>query len=104
SPVARGDAVFCRSRKPARPSGELVKQRLRILQIGGIEPLDEPPVERLNQLASLPVFTPLGPQPRKAGRGAQFPYLGLLLMGDCNSLVKLDFRLIAAFDFDQEFT
>src|SRR5262249_11284979 len=58
--------------------GELRKQRFGILQIGGVEALGEPAVDRRQKLACLGGFALVAPQPGEAGRGTQLPRLRLL--------------------------
>jgi hypothetical protein len=59
-------------------SYQLVEQRLGVLQIGGIEALGEPAVNRGEQVVGLLPLASLGPEPGEAGRGAEFPGSGAL--------------------------
>jgi hypothetical protein len=52
-------------------SREFVEQRLRFLQVKGIEALGEPPVDRREQSAGLRVLALLTPESGKTGRGPQ---------------------------------
>src|SRR5580704_14306216 len=63
-------------------SGELVQQCLRIFQIGRVEALREPEVDRSEQVAGFGVATLVAAEAGEARRGAQFPELGFLLPSD----------------------
>ena len=63
-------------------SPQLVQQRLRLLQIGHVEALAEPAVNRREEVAGLGSAALVAAQPGKAHGGAQFPQLRLLLAGD----------------------
>jgi hypothetical protein len=68
---------------PSLPtSRQRIEQRLGVLQVGGVEALGEPTVERGQQLVCLgtPVL-PL-PQPTQAHRRPQLERFGLLLASD----------------------
>ena len=52
---------------------QLIKQRLRFLQIERVEAFSEPLVDRSEQFASLLLLPLIAPQPRHAHRCAQFP-------------------------------
>src|SRR6516162_624920 len=69
--------------RPAAGSRQLVEQRLGFFQVGGVEALGEPPIDRGEQLARLAPPALLVPEPGEAGRGAQFPELGVLLLCEC---------------------
>src|SRR6516165_3236600 len=59
---------------------QLLRQRLRLLQVARIEPLRKPPVNRSQQLARLLHVALVTREARKAHCGAQFPGFGLLLL------------------------
>src|SRR5262245_42305543 len=65
-----------------RASPQLVEQRLRLLQIGGIEALGEPAVDRCEEVAGFGATALIAPKPGEAHDGAQLPEFGLLLSGD----------------------
>ena len=67
-------------------SGELIEQRSRVLEVGGVEAFGEPAVDRREQIASRGVAALVAAQSGKARGGAQFPELGLLLPGDAKGL------------------
>ncbi len=46
---------------------QLVEQRLRLLQIGGVEPLGEPAVDRCEEVAGIGGLALGVPQPGEAG-------------------------------------
>ncbi len=60
---------------------QFVEQRFGILQIGGVEALGEPAVDRGEQRVRLGGLALVAPQPGEAGGGAQFPRLRLLRTG-----------------------
>src|SRR4051812_16551364 len=64
-------------RRPLR-SSQLVQQRVCVLQIGGVEPLGEPAIDRRQQVARLPPPSLLAPQPRQANGGPQLMAFRLL--------------------------
>ena len=67
---------------PTARSRQLIEQPLRFFQIGGVEALGEPAVNRREQVAGLgppPLFTP---QPGEARRGTEFPSFCVLLARD----------------------
>ena len=53
--------------------GQRVEQCLGVFQIGGIETLGEPAVDRREQVVGLGALALLGPQPGEARGGAQLP-------------------------------
>jgi hypothetical protein len=57
---------------PVADSRQLVEQRLRFFQIGGVEALGEPAINRGEQIAGLGAPALVAPQPREACRGTQF--------------------------------
>src|SRR5262249_36862878 len=54
-------------------SGQLGKQRLRLLQIERVEPFDEPAADWSEQFASLLPLPLVAPEAREVHRGAEFP-------------------------------
>ena len=63
-------------------SSQLVEQRLRLFQIGGVEAFGEPAVDRREEIAGFGAAALVAAEPGEAHGGAQFPELGLLLLGD----------------------
>jgi hypothetical protein len=59
---------------------ELIKQRLRLLQIGRLEAFREPFVDRSQDIAGLRALALLGPEAGEADGGAEFPELGALVL------------------------
>jgi len=53
--------------------GLLIEHRLRIFQVGGVEALGEPAVDRGEQIARFHPSALLAPQPAEARRRAQLP-------------------------------
>ena len=66
-------------------SRQFFEQRLRLFQIGGVEPLGEPAEDRREQLAGFGVAALVAAEPGKAHGGPQFPELCFLLPGDAES-------------------
>src|SRR5947199_688388 len=67
-------------------SPEFPQQRLRLLQIGRVEPLGEPAVDRGQEVAGFGAAALVMKQPGEAHTGTQFPDFGLLLPGDAEGL------------------
>src|SRR6516164_9659397 len=67
---------------PTAGSSQLVEQPLRFFQIGDVEPFGKPTVDPREQVAGFRASALVSPQSREAHGGAQFPELGLLLLGD----------------------
>src|SRR6516165_4228264 len=67
---------------PTTGSLQLVEQRFRLFQIGGVEALGEPGVSGREQLAPVCVLALIAPQPGEAGRGAQFEQLAVLPLSE----------------------
>src|SRR5215469_8190739 len=70
-----GQRAVIRARPPAMlttGSGQFVEQRLGFLQIGGVETLGEPAVDRRQEIAGFLMPAPFTPQPGEARRSAQF--------------------------------
>jgi hypothetical protein len=61
---------------------QLIEQRLCFVEIGGVEALGEPAVDRREKVAGFGVAALVAAQPGEACGGAQFPELGPLLLGD----------------------
>jgi hypothetical protein len=57
----------------AVPSAQRVEQRLGLLQIGRIEALREPAIDRSKEIAGVVVFALVAPEPAKAAGGPEFP-------------------------------
>ena len=52
-------------------SGKVFKERLRILQVGGIEAFGEPAVDWRQQGVGLPPLAPIGPKPGEIAGGSK---------------------------------
>ena len=76
---------------PTVLSRQLLQQRLRVLEVGGVKALGEPAVDRRQQLLGLRPFALLLPQPAQAQRGAEFVGFGLLLLGNGQGLAQARF-------------
>jgi hypothetical protein len=63
-------------------SAELVEQPLGVLQVGGVEALGEPAVDRREEIVGPSALALIAPEATKAGRGTQFERLGLLASRD----------------------
>ena len=63
-------------------SAQLAEQFLRLFQIGGIEALGIPAVDRREKIAGFSAAALVAAEPGEARGGAQFPQLGPLLLGD----------------------
>jgi hypothetical protein len=74
------------------PSRQLVKQRLRFLQIERVEAFGEPLVDRSEKIAGLIPLTLIAPEPRHAHRRAQFPRLSLLGASNRKRTLEIRFR------------
>jgi hypothetical protein len=66
----------------ATGSTQLVEHRPCLFEIGGVEALGEPAIDGRQQVVRLCAAALVVPQPGKARGDAQFPELGLLLLGD----------------------
>src|SRR5215472_4378542 len=64
---------------------QLVEQCLRALEVLCIETLAEPAVDRGEKVVGFGAATPVAVEPSETDCGAQFPELGLLLLGYCQS-------------------
>ena len=72
-------------------SGQLLQQRVRLLEVGGVKALGEPAVD-LRQQVTRPLSLPLPlPQPAQAHRHPQFQGLRLLSVGHVERLMKTGF-------------
>ena len=68
-------------------SRQRVEQRFCVFQVGRIEPLGEPAVDRHEQIAGLSAAALVAEEPDEAHSGAQFSQLGLLLAGKAQGFV-----------------
>ncbi len=75
-------------------SRQLVEHRLRLLQIGGVEPFGEPAVNGAEEVAGLGGLVLGVPEAGEGGRGAEFSELGGLGAGDVNGPVQRGLRLL----------
>src|SRR5215831_5187377 len=66
---------------------ELLEQRLCLFEIGRVETLREPGVDRCEEVAGFPVTTLVAAQPGEVCGGPQFPELGLLFLSDAEGFV-----------------
>src|ERR1700751_2544414 len=81
-PASRIGACCDLARRQSRAISEIIKQPLGLLQNRRAEALGEPTIDWRQQRVRLNVLALVAPQPGEAGRGAQFPELGVLLL--CN--------------------
>jgi hypothetical protein len=65
-------------------SHQASEQRLRLDEVGCVEPFGEPTINRCEQIAGFVRPALVAPQPGEPGRGAQFERLGLLPARDGN--------------------
>jgi hypothetical protein len=65
-------------RQMALSNGQLIEQRLGLLQIARVEALGEPVVDRSEKIAGLIPLALIAPEARHAHRGAKFPGFCLL--------------------------
>jgi hypothetical protein len=72
------DSPLCGNRR----LGQFVEQRLGVLEVGGVEALGEPAVDRREQITGFGAAILVAAESGEAHGGAQFPELGLLLLGD----------------------
>src|SRR5215475_4629111 len=70
---------------------QLLQQRLGFLEVGGVEALGEPAVDRREQVVRFLAFALLLPQAAQAHSGSQLPGFGLLAAGNLNRLLKVRF-------------
>src|ERR1019366_8563087 len=88
-----------RQDRPSRPleislsSGQLIEQRLRLLQIRRVEAFSEPAVDRSEQFSSLPRLPLITPEPRHACGGAELPGFGFLLTCNRERSLEMSFSL-----------
>ena len=82
-------------------SRQLVEQRLRLFQIGGVEALGEPAVDRREQFARFGPPALFAPQPGEARRGAQFLGFRLLPSRDAQCLFEGDLALFEPVETDE---
>jgi hypothetical protein len=75
---------FCTRRPPGSP--QLVEQRLCLFEVGRIETLGEPVVDRCEKVMGVGAATLVAAEPGEARGGAQFPELGVLFLGDVKGL------------------
>ena len=77
-----GAASSSPAKRPSTCSGQLVEQHSRLLEIRRVKALGEPAVDRREKVARLGAAALVAAKPGEAHGGAQFPELGLLLLGD----------------------
>ena len=70
---------------------QFIEQPLGLLEVGGVEALGEPAVDRGEKAVRLGAPALLPPKPRKAHRSAQFPELRALFLCHRDGLVKSRF-------------
>src|SRR5262249_19903029 len=71
---------------------QLVEQRLGLLEDRRFEALSEPTVGRGEEIVGSIVLALIAPEPGEAGRGAQLPELGALLLGRGNGMTIAPLR------------
>jgi hypothetical protein len=62
-------------------SGKVLKERLRILQIGGFKAFGEPAVDWRQQVVGFPPLAPIGPEPGKIAGGSKLKDARRLVTG-----------------------
>ena len=72
-------------------SGQLLQQRVRLLQIFRVKPFSKPAVDFCQHLPRFVAFAVLLPQASKTRRRPQFQRLRLLLAGDFNGFEETGF-------------
>ena len=85
--------TLCQMRNHRISRGQLVQQRLCLLQIKRVEPLSEPPVNRSKQFRRLLHLALIAPESGEAHGGAEFPGFCLLPARDYPSAPELGFCL-----------
>src|SRR6516164_186192 len=93
-----GQKAVVRARPPAMlttGSRQFLEQRLGVFQVGGVEALGEPAVNRRQQIARLGPPALFAPQPSEIAGGAQFERFRLLGLGDADRLLKGGLALVA---------
>ncbi len=80
---------------------QLVQQRLRLFQVGGVEPLGEPAVDGSEEVAGFDGLALGMPEAGEAGRGAEFPGLGLLAPCKFERVRIIGFGLGFAFEIER---
>jgi hypothetical protein len=79
NPPALAPHLSLRMFQPTDLGGQLLQQRLRLLQVPRVKTLRKPAVNRSKQFARLPHLALGTPETREAHGGAEFPRFGLLL-------------------------
>ena len=74
-------------------SRQLFEQRLGIFEVGCVEALGEPAVDRCEEIVGLSPPALLHPQPRETGRRPERPAVGLLLVRDGQSAHQVGLRV-----------
>ena len=74
-------------------SRQLVEQRFSVLEIGGVEALGEPAIDRRDEVARVGSLAPVAPKPSQVKRGFQLERLGALLAGDHQRPLEAGFSL-----------
>jgi hypothetical protein len=69
-------------------SCQLVEQCLGIPEVGAVEALGEPAIDRQEKVRCLGTLALVSPKPGEAGRGAELPKLGPLLAGESDGAEK----------------
>jgi len=66
---------------PVKPKfNQVAEQRLRVFEIGCVEPFGKPAINRREKVACFGAAALVAAEPGEAHGGAQFPELGLLLL------------------------
>jgi hypothetical protein len=65
---------------------EIVKQRLRVFEVLCVEAFGEPAIDRREEVSGFGGAALVATEPGEARGSAQFPELGLLLLGDVKAL------------------
>ena len=75
-------------------SRQLIEQRLRLLQVGGVEAFGKPAIDRGDEVAGFGAPALLAPQPGEIADGAQFQRFCLLGLRDADRLLKGSLALV----------
>src|SRR5262245_4838793 len=81
-------ALRIKERYHGSPSSECIKQRLGLLQVGGIKAFGEPAIALLQQRAGFDALVLALPQARQAHGGAEFERLRLLPTSHVEGVLK----------------
>src|SRR4029450_6169131 len=87
-------ALSIKERYHGSPSSECIKQRLGLLQVGGIKAFGEPVIDWREQRAGFDALIRALPQARQAHGGAEFERLRLLPTSHVEGALKTRLGLV----------